>query len=90
MMAEKLQELHDDNNNLRDIINSIHISHHQMCEFNVSLRDQMRRNLYSDPPPGIIYGQQTRTIGTQTDFVPPKENERSNSEVAELLGRDGC
>ena len=89
-MAEKLQELHDDNNNLRDIINSIHISYHQMCEFNVSLRDQMRRNLYSDPPPGIIYGQQTRTIGTQTDFVPPKENERSNSEVAELLGRDGC
>ena len=89
-MAGKLQELHDDNNNLRDAINEMHEAWNQMMDFNAHLREQIRRNLYFAPPPGIVYGEQTRTIGTQTDFVPPKENVRVDPEVAALLGRDGC
>ena len=89
-MEGKLQELHRTNSNLRDALNNIHVAFHELLNFNQSLREQIRRNLYYAPPPGIVYGEQTRTIGTQTDFVPPKVNERTDPEVKTLLERDGC
>ena len=68
----------------------MHASFMDMATFNVSLRHQIRRQLFRDPPAGITYGIHTRTIGTQTSFVPPEENERADCEVKALLERDGC
>ena len=85
-----LEEADEENARLRDILSQMHTSFMQMSVFNISLRDQIRRNLYFDPPPGITYGIHTRTIGTQTLFVPPKENERTDRPITALLERDGC
>ena len=85
-----LKKLEEENVKLRALMLEIHQSYCNMVDFNSHLREQMRRNLYFDPPPGITYGIHTRTIGTQTSFVPPKENERADCEVKALLERDGC
>ena len=87
---EELKELEQENARLRDVLGQMHTSYMQMSVFNVSLRDQIRRELFYDPPPGITYGIHRRTVGTQTSFVPPKENERADREVEALLERDGC
>ena len=86
----QIAKLEAENARLRDILGQMHTSFMQMSVFNVELRDQIRRNLYFDPPPGITYGIHTRTIGTQTLFVPPKENERTDRSIKALLERDGC
>ena len=64
-----LDEVERENLRLRDTMGRIHVSYVDMANFNVSLRDQIVRNLYVDPPPGIIYGEQTVDVGTQT-FQP--------------------
>ena len=85
-----LAESEAENDRLRDVLCNMHASFMDMATFNVSLRHQIRRQLFRDPPAGITYGIHTRTIGTQTPFVPPKENERADCEVKALLERDGC
>ena len=87
---EMLEEAEAENAEMRDTVSQMHEAFVNMMQFNVSLREQMRRNLYFDPPPGIVYGEQTRNASTQTDFVPPKVNERTDPEVKTLLERDGC
>ena len=87
---EMLKEADEENARLRDILGQMHTSYMQMSVFNISLRDQIRRHLFYDPPPGITYGIHRRTIGTQTLFVPPKENERTDRSIKALLERDGC
>ena len=84
-----LKKLEEENVKLRVLMHEIHQSWAAMTNFNKNLRRQIRHNLYKDPPSGITYGEQTRTIGTQTDFVP-KVNERADCEVEALLERDGC
>ena len=90
MKQTATKEVEQENARLREILSQMHSSFMNMATFNVELRDQIRRNLYFDPPPGITYGIHMRTIGTQTDFVPPKTNERTDREIARLLERDGC
>ena len=68
-LLERLDEMETENYRLRDTMGHMHASYVNMATFNMSLRDQMRRNLYADPPPGIIYGVQTHNVGTQT-FQP--------------------
>ena len=85
-----LDESEAENDRLREILSQMHTSFMNMATFNVSLRHQIRRQLYHDPPSGIVYGEQTRDASTQTSFVPPKENERTDCEVRALLERDGC
>ena len=85
-----LREAEAENEMLRNTMEEIHTAYHNMSVFNISLRDQIRRHLFYDPPPGITYGIHTRTIGTQTLFVPPKENERTDRSIKALLERDGC
>ena len=87
---EQMEELERENAKLREILSQMHVSFMNMATFNVELRDQIRRQLYFDPPSGIVYGEQTRDASTQTSFVPPKENERTDCEVLALLERDGC
>ena len=90
MKNQTVKELQKENDRLRDTMGHIHAAYVDMAAFNVSLRDQIRRKLYYDPPPGITYGIHTRTVGTQTSFVPPKENERTDRSIKALLERDGC
>ena len=85
-----LRESEKENDRLRDILSQMHTSYMNMATFNVELRDQIRRQLFYDPPPGITYGIHTRTIGTQTSFVIPIENERADRSIKGLLDRDGC
>ena len=89
-MDPQIAKLEEENSKLRDTMGHIHAAYVEMVAFCNHLREQIRRNLYFDPPPGITYGIHTRTIGTQTDFVPPKTNERTDREIAALLERDGC
>ena len=88
--VELLKDADEENDRLRDTLGHIHAAYIEMSAFNVELRDQIRRQLFYDPPPGITYGIHTRTIGTQTLFVPPKENERTDRQIKALLERDGC
>ena len=69
ILLERLHEMETENYRLRDTMGHMHASYVNMATFNMSLRHQMRRNMYADPPPGIIYGVQTRNVGTQT-FQP--------------------
>ena len=64
-----LDLLRAENNNLRDLIHQLHLAHAESMRFHRYLLDQIRRKLYADPPPGIIYGEQTVDVGTQT-FQP--------------------
>ena len=89
-MKHQIAKLEEENARLRDILGQMHTSFMQMSVFNVELRDQIRRQLFYDPPPGITYGIHTRTIGTQTSFVIPIENERADRSIKGLLDRDGC
>ena len=68
-LLERLDQMEQENLRLRDTMGHMHASYVDMATFNVSLRDQIRRKLYADPPPGIIYGEQTVDVGTQT-FQP--------------------
>ena len=86
----KIKKLQEELARVSSLMLEIHQSYCHMAEFNERLRKQISRDLYFDPPPGIVYGQQTRDASTQTSFVPPKENERADREVEALLERDGC
>ena len=90
MKQTATKEVEQENARLREILSQMHSSFMNMATFNVELRDQIRRNLYFDPPSGIVYGEQTRDASTQTSFVPPKENERTDRPITALLERDGC
>ena len=69
----KLQELHKTNNKLRDLLMELQLSNVSLVRYTDHLHEQIRRNLYYDPPPGITYGVHTRSVSTQTDFVPLKK-----------------
>ena len=68
-LLERLDQMEQENLRLRDTMGHMHVSYIDMATFNMSLRDQMRRQLYKDPPPGITYGISVRDVGTQT-FQP--------------------
>jgi hypothetical protein len=51
-----------------------------MLNFNVHLREQIRRNLYFDPPSGVTYGIHTHSVGTQTP--KPEKNTQVSDENA--------
>ena len=63
-----------DTTRLRELVQHINEAYENQVTFNSHLREQIRRNLYYDPPPGITYGIHVRSVGTQTDCVRPKQN----------------
>jgi len=60
----------------------MHDSFHRLLQFNRHLREQIRRQIFYDPPPGITYGIHVRSVGTQTDFVRPKQNKQNGAAVS--------
>ena len=63
-----------DTNRLRELVQHINQAYENQVTFNAHLREQIRRNFYYDPPPGVTYGIHVRSVGTQTDFVNHKQN----------------
>ena len=74
MEETDLQRSHREYLEMRQTMTEMHDSFHRLLQFNGHLREQIRRNLYYDPPPGITYGIHVRSVGTQTDFVNHKQN----------------
>jgi hypothetical protein len=78
-MSQK-NKMDEENSRLRDLMANMHASFMDMLNFNVHLREQIRRNLYFDPPSGVSYGIHTRSVATQTP--KPEKNTQVSDENA--------